>query len=106
MIATKQEREMTSTLRTSFITIASATTLAGIALFSQGASAATANTNYSATSQAQTFKFCKRIAGNDVTGCRETIARRKKHTIRLVEVKDGGGNGGNGGSGGRGNGPK
>lgn len=90
---------MTRTLRTSFITIASATALASIAMFSQGASAGTANTNYSATSQAQMLKHCARLENQDTSGCREIIRYKKRHVAELL--KSGGGGGGEGGRGGR-----
>ncbi|MBC8035989.1 MAG: hypothetical protein H7X89_02065 [Rhizobiales bacterium] len=90
---------MTRTLRTSFITIASATTLASIALFSQSASAATSNTLCSAASQSD--KCCARLGNNDSTGCRE--ARIRMRQVRLAEqLKEGDGRGGDSGRGGRG----
>ncbi len=91
---------MTRISRNSFIAITFAA--AGFAMFSQGASASTANSKYSATSHAQMLKYCARLGNQDNTGCREAVIRIKQR--RLVELvkEGGGGNGGNGGNGGRG----
>ena len=89
---------MTRTSRTSFITIVFAA--AGFAMFSQGASARTAHTQYSAASEARTLKYCARLENRDSTGCREARIRMKRHINELVKVSDG--NSGHGGKGGRG----
>lgn len=92
---------MTRTSSTSRITIAFAA--AAFTMLSQGASAATANTDGSAVSAAEMTKYCARLANKDTSACREFFVRTKKRqiTVRLVKDSDGGG-GGNSGRGGRG----
>ncbi len=81
---------MTRILRNSFITIASITTLVGITLFSQGASAATNKCAFS--TRTETTKCCARVGVLDVSGCREaTVCIKKRQcyvTFALLKIKD------------------
>ena len=92
--------------RTSVTIIALALATSAFTMLSQGASAATANTDGSAVSAAEMTKYCARLANKDTTACREFLVRMKKRqlTVKLVKESDGGG-GGNG-NGGRGGGQK
>ena len=86
---------MTRMFRTSFITIASVTALAGAALFSQ------ANAANTSSAQCTTLKCCASLT-KDETGCRERLIRAKKqrHLTELIKDEGGGGRG-EGGRGGR-----
>jgi len=94
---------MTRTSSTSLIALAFAA--AAFTMLSQGASAATANTDGSAVSAAEMTKYCARLANKDTSACREFFVRTKKRQLTAKLVKDsdgGGGGGGNSGRGGRG----